>query len=149
MKKTIKIADEIFSQFCLAYKNRNLNELLGLCSSNINMWGTGLDEYRVGLKEVELQVTRDWSQAEKSEIKILSFLPISQGNLWSAALCQANITVHQQEYIFDHLRGSIILNKEQGKWKILHMHASFPDMRNPENTSFPLNNLDLSTGNSL
>ena len=45
-----KPAKELFNQFCKGYKNRDLSALLNLFTQRINMWGTGLDEYRVGLK---------------------------------------------------------------------------------------------------
>ncbi len=131
-------ANELLKQFCEGYKSRDLKALLQLFTKNTNMWGSGLDEYRVGLKEVEEQLKREWSQSEKGEITVLSFVPAPADALWSAALCQAKITIAGREHIFEHLRGTIVIEKENGAWKISHMHASFPDYRNPENGSFPV-----------
>lgn len=136
----ISPAEHLFRQFCDSYKKRDLTALMPLFSSTINMWGTGIDEYRVGLKQVEEQLKRDWSQAEKSEMEIVSFIPTTNGELWAAAICNARITIDGQEHVFQHLRGTLIIEKELGTWKIAHMHASFPDYRNPENGSFPVNN---------
>ena len=136
----LRPAEKLFKQFCESYKNRELQKLLALFANDIQMWGTGIDEYRKGLQEVELQLKRDWSQAEKSEIHIVNFLPTPENALWAAALCQAKITVNHQEYIFDDLRGTIYVDLEDEQWKISHMHASFPDYRNAEQSSFPLNN---------
>lgn len=132
-------AEQIFNQFCEGYKQRNLTALLNLFTKNVNMWGSGLDEYRVGLKEVEEQLKRDWSQSEKGEIEVVSFVPTPQDALWAAAVCNAKITIAGKEHIFEHLRGTLIVEKENGSWKISHMHASFPDYRNVENGSFPIN----------
>ena len=104
------------------------------------MWGTGIDEYRVGIKEVEKQLVRDWSQSDTGEIKIESFVPASENASWCAAVCTGIITLNGQEHVFEHLRGTIIAEKEDGIWKISHMHASFPDIRNAKNNSFPLLN---------
>lgn len=134
-----KLAEDMFNQFCDGYRNRDLTFLLNLFSKNIHMWGSGLDEYRVGLQEVEEQLKRDWSQSEKGEIKVISFVTTAMDALWTAAICQANIIIDGKEHIFEHLRGTIVIEKENGAWKISHMHASFPDYRNAENGSFPVN----------
>ncbi len=134
-----KLAEEIFNKFCEGYKNRDLAILLNLFTKNINMWGSGLDEYRVGLKQIEEQLKRDWSQSEKCEIVVVSFVPTPADAVWTAALCNAKISIDGKEHIFEHLRGTIIIEKENGAWKISHMHASFPDYRNAENGSFPVN----------
>jgi hypothetical protein len=79
-----------------------------------------------------------WSQSEKSEIAVVSFVPTPADALWTAAVCQAKITIDGQEHIFENLRGTIIIENENGVWKISHMHASFPDYRNAEQGSFPV-----------
>jgi ketosteroid isomerase-like protein len=124
-----------------------LDKKPGLCrvfafynSLNINMWGSGIDEYRVGLKQVEEQLNRDWSQSEKAEIEVVSFISTPADALWAAALCNAKITIDGNEHVFEQLRGTIVIEKENDTWNISHMHASFPDYRNAENGSFPVNN---------
>ena len=133
-----KLAEKIFYKFCEGYMTRDLSALLNLFTKNINMWGSGLDEYRVGLKQVEEQLKRDWSQSEKSEIEVLSFVPTPIDALWTAAICNAKVTIDGNEHIFEHLRGTLVIEKENGTWKISHMHASFPDYRNADNGSFPV-----------
>lgn len=132
-----KIAEKLFLQFCEGYKKRDLPYLLTLFTQQCNIWGSGLDEYRVGLKELELQFKRDWSQSEKGEIEPVSFVKTAADAHFAAAVCNAKITINQEEHVFPHLRGTITIEKENGVWKIAHMHASFPDYRNAENASFP------------
>lgn len=131
------LAEYLFNQFCERYKSRDMSALLDLFSSNITMWGTGLDEYRVGLTQVEEQLKRDWSQSEKGAIEVISFVPTATDAKWAAAVCHARITIDGKEYVFEELRGTIVIDKENEKWKISHMHASFPDYRNAQNGSFP------------
>ena len=139
MKKlAMNPAQVLFAKFCEAYKKRHLPDILNLFSQNINMWGSGIDEYRVGLKEVSEQLQRDFSQSEKAEIEVVSFVPVAANAPWAAAQCTAKITLNGTEHLFEHLRGTVIVEKEKGEWKISHMHASFPDYRNAENASFPL-----------
>ena len=45
MKTQETNAEKLFKQFCEGYKNRDLKYVLSLFSKNINMWGSGLDEY--------------------------------------------------------------------------------------------------------
>ena len=134
-----KLAEKLFRQFCEGYQKRDLTGLLKLFTKKTNMWGTGADEYRVGLKDVEEQLKRDWSQSDSGEILIQSFVPTPADSLWVAAVCTGKIRVKGEEFVFTDLRGTIVIELEDGEWKISHMHASFPDFRNPENGSFPIN----------
>lgn len=131
-------AEKLLIAFCEGYQKRDLPFLLNLFTQNTNLWGSGIDEYRVGLAQVSEQLQRDWNQSETGEINIVRFVTTSQ-NTWTAALCQAKITIEGKEHIFEDLRATITIEKEDGIWKISHMHASFPDYRNPENGSFPIN----------
>ena len=131
-------AKQLFKQFCDAYKKHDLNALLKMMTSDINMWGSGIDEYRVGLLDVETQLKRDWSQSEKAEIEVVSFVPAPEEAVWSEAICHAKVTIDGLRCSFPDLRGTIIVAKEKGEWKIAHMHASFPDYRNADNGSFPV-----------
>lgn len=133
-----KYAEKLFIDFCDGYKNRDLSTLQSLFTNKINMWGTGPDEHRVGLEQVKVQLKRDFSQSEKSEIEVVAFVPTPIDALWAAALCNGKITINGKTHCFENLRGTIIIEKEDGIWKISHMHASFPDYRNAENSSFPV-----------
>ena len=139
MKIPERPAEQLFRQFCEAYKKRDLPFLLSLFTRNSNMWGSGLDEYRENLKEIEIQLLRDWTQSDQSEIKIIKFVPTSQDAFWAAAICNAHVMIDGIKHSFEHLRGTLIAEKEDGTWKIAHTHCSFPDYRNAENSSFPVN----------
>lgn len=112
---------------------------LQLFTVNSNQWGTAEDEYLKGINDIQKQLERDWGQSEKSEIHIQSFVEFPLDANWAAAVCQVRITTGGKEHIFDHLRGTIIIERENDIWKIAHMHASFPDYRNEAGSSFPLN----------
>ena len=130
-------AIQLLEQYCEAYKQRDLPTILKIFTKDCNVWGTAIDEYRVGLEALETQHYRDWSQSDKNEIRIVSFIPTSIDAHFAAAICKAVITIDGKEHIFDHLRGTIGVSKEDGVWKIAHMHASFPDFRNAQDESFP------------
>ncbi|SRR5579883_156960 len=128
----------IFKEFCSLYKKRDLNGLLAIFTENCNLWGTAIDEYRVGLNQIEAQLKRDWSQSEKGELEIVKFVTTPREASWAAAVCNAKLMIDGREHFFEHLRATISIEKEQGIWKIAHMHASFPDFRNAPNHSFPV-----------
>lgn len=130
-------AVQLLEQYCEAYKQRNLAAILNMFTKDCALWGTALDENRVGLKALEMQHQRDWSQSDKNEIRIISWATLPSEALFAAAICEAVITIKGVEHIFEHLRGTIGIAQEEGVWKIAHMHASFPDFRNKENESFP------------
>ncbi len=132
-------AEQLFLQFCEGYKNRDLAYLLNLFTLNATLWGSGIDEYRLGLNQIQTQLERDWAQSEQGMIEVVSFVSNSDNSLWTAALCNAQISIAGVTHIFAELRGTIILKQVDNQWKIAHMHASFPDYRNAENGSFPIN----------
>lgn len=133
-----KPAEKLFRQFCEFYTARDLKAVLQLCSENITLWGTGKDEQRTGIAEMEVQLRRDWSQSTFATLELISFLPSLDDSLWAAGLCKTQLNIDGKDYVFENLRGSIVLAEEKGKLKIIHMHASFPDLRNPEAGSFPV-----------
>ena len=132
------IAEKLLEQFCDGYKRRDLEFLLSLFTQDITSWGTAPDEYIQGLEQMKRHLQRDWEQSEKSEIRIISFVPSTYEAPWAAAFCQAVVTIDGQEHIFDQLRGTIVIEQEDGVWKIAHTHASFPDFRGVEDSSFPV-----------
>ena len=131
------IAVKLLEQYCDAYKKRDLASILQLFTEHCNVWGTAPDEYRVGHADLKTQHERDWGQSEKGEIKIVSIVPNAIDAPWAAIIANAKVTIDGQEYIFEHLRGTVVLAKEEGQWKISHMHCSFPDYRSQTNQSFP------------
>tara|TARA_B100000949_G_C13843721_1_gene269727 strand:- start:5 stop:430 length:426 start_codon:yes stop_codon:yes gene_type:complete len=139
-KPTQLIAKELLQQFCDFYKERNLDGILSLLSTDVNMWGTGIDECRKGLDECKSQLLRDWSQSEYGQIIIDSFANFEDDACWAAAICHAIVKINGTEHKFEHLRGTITIKNENGHWKIRHMHSSFPDYRNNEASSFPSTN---------
>src|SRR5258708_4840518 len=107
-----KVAEQLFNKFCEGYKKRDISSLLKLFTKNTNMWGTGIDEYRVGIKQVEEQLKRDFRQSEQGEIEIVSFVPAPTDALWAAAVCTGKVTVDGQQHVFKDLRGTIVIENE-------------------------------------
>ena len=130
-------AYQLLEQYCDGYNRRDLTFLSSLFTQECNVWGSGPDEYRVGINALEMQHQRDWAQSEKGEIQIVSYISPPDDAPWAAMIGRAIITIGGVVHQFDHLRGTITLAQENGLWKIAHMHASFPDFRNAPGGSFP------------
>lgn len=135
---TTKIAQELMQSFCAAYEERNAPKLLSLFTEKACILGSAEDEIRVGKMEIQESFKRDWSQSEKVEIQIESFIPAPDEAEWATAICNTTIIVKGETHHFKNLRSTLVLSKEEGPWKIAHIHASFPDQRNPEGGSFPI-----------
>ncbi|WP_131780998.1 nuclear transport factor 2 family protein [Legionella gresilensis] len=134
----LSTSEKLFKNFCDSYKHRDLPHILSLFTENATLWGTGIDEYRYGLKEIEEQLLRAWSQSEDSEITIINFNPAPAHSFWASANCSAKLWIDGQTYILEHLRVTICIDEEDQTWKIAHLHASFPDFRNPRDSAFPI-----------
>ncbi len=131
-------AHRLFLEFCKAYTERDLQKTLSLFSKKAHLWGTGEDESRQGLVEIEAQLKRDWSQSETGKLEIISWIePVSEEALWAAGVCRATVVIEGVSHVLENLRGTIMIEKEEGLWKISHSHASFPDVRQSTGESFP------------
>lgn len=75
---------------------------------------------------------------KKANSRLYLFFSTRTDALWAAATLNAAITIDGALHHLKDLRGTIIIEQESGIWKIAHMHASFPDYRNPEGGSFSI-----------
>ncbi|KTD66982.1 MULTISPECIES: nuclear transport factor 2 family protein [Legionella] len=124
--KQLTVAQQLFKRFCYGYNERDLNYLRSLFSNDITMWGTGIEDYRIGTAQIEEQFLRDWQQYDDSQIKLLTFSPIPPNSYWASALCEVQIWIESKNYDFQNLRGTICIDLENDVWKITHLHISFP-----------------------
>ena len=63
---TEKAVVAFLDAFTGAYKRRDMDALMALIApdDDVFMFGTGIDEKRIGPEEFRLQAERDWSQME-------------------------------------------------------------------------------------
>lgn len=137
-KNTSSPAEELCEQYCTAYSTRDLPRVVNLFTEQSQLWGTAADEFRQGLHAIEEQHQRDWQQSEHSSIRVIKYHnALSNGN-WVVADFAVDLQINGQHHHFEDLRGTIITVQTEKGWKIAHMHASFPDYRNPNENSFPV-----------
>lgn len=134
---TMGAVETIIKKLTEAYKARNLNAVMECFASddNVTLIGTGVDEKRVGLEQIRIQVERDWAQTESIE---MSFFPKSISAVGSIAWAFAdgafNIRVDGQTMVLP-ARVSFVLENRGGQWLIVHAHFSTPTAGQEEGSS--------------
>lgn len=104
---------------------------------DVVMYGTGADEKRVGLVEIQAQVERDWSQSEAVSVTFGWTSISAAGSVaWVAADGACNVKTGGQEMTLP-ARITVVLEKRGVQWLIVHFHFSFPAAAQVEGESFP------------
>lgn len=122
-----------------AYATRNLTTLRRIFATDqdVIMYGTGADEKRVGLAEIELQAQRDWSQSDSSEVRYGWTSISSAGDVaWAATDAEFVIGAGGQTFSLP-ARITFVLEKRNGAWLIVQSHFSFPSASQEEGKAFP------------
>jgi ketosteroid isomerase-like protein len=129
----------ILEQFKQAYEQRNMEHLLALFASDPDVVtiGTGADEKRVGLAEIQMQVERDWAQSEATSLEWgWSSVSAAGSVAWVAADAVGSIKVGGQEMHLP-LRITFVLEHRGDRWLFVQMHTSIPALEETEGESFP------------
>ncbi|HWQ13180.1 MAG TPA: nuclear transport factor 2 family protein [Roseiflexaceae bacterium] len=123
----------------VAYADRDMDALVAACvpDADLSMFGTGADERRVGLSEVQAQAMRDWGQSEAASFSLPWRHISGAGNVaWVAAEGSASVRAGGQDMSLP-IRMTTVFERRDGRWLLAHMHASVPFMAQEEGQSFP------------
>jgi len=138
-KKTEAAVEAVLDQMSKAYAQRDMDLLLSVFAPDpdVVMYGTGADEKRVGLAEVEAQAERDWSQSEATGITY-EWTSISAAGpvAWVASDAVFHLEGGGQRFDLP-ARGTAVLEKRDDEWLIVQAHFSFPSGGQSEGESFP------------
>ena len=123
------------------YKLGNVNRLTAaFYKENVSLIGTAVDEVRVGVEEVQYQFQRDIEQTSFRDVSLSEPQIFLHGNI-SYVICNLIFigeTIEGEDFAMKG-RYSAMLEKNDGKWLILHVHCSVPDYDVSEGESFPGN----------
>jgi uncharacterized protein (TIGR02246 family) len=121
-----------------AYKTRNLEAFMTCFApdSDVVVYGTGADEKRIGPEQIRFQVERDWSQSESAEMAFTWRTIEAAGDVAWAALDGAFNVRAGGQAISLPARASVVFEKRDGKWIIVHSHFSTPPASQEEGRSF-------------
>ena len=124
-----------------SYKLGNVNRLTAaFYKENVSLIGTAVDEVRVGIEEVRYQFQRDIEQTSFRDVSLSEPQIFLHGNI-SYVICNLIFigeTIEGEDFAMKG-RYSAMLEKNDGKWLILHVHCSVPDYDVSEGESFPGN----------
>jgi len=130
--------EAVIKALTVAYKTRNLNDLMACFApdSDVVLYGTGVDEKRIGPEQIRFQIERDWAQTDSIEMSF-NWSSISAANniAWAAMDGVFNIRAQGQGMTVP-ARASFVLEKRAGKWLIVHSHFSTPAAGQEEGSSF-------------
>ena len=107
---------------------------------NVSLIGTAVDEVRLGIEEVRYQFERDIEQTSFRDVSLSEPQIFLHGNI-SYVICNLIFigeTIEGEDFAMKG-RCSAMLEKNDGKWLILHVHCSVPDYDVSEGESFPGN----------
>lgn len=122
-----------------AYVQRDLALLLSAFAPDpdVVMYGTGADEKRIGLAEIQAQAERDWSQTESAAVTYeWSSISAAGSVAWAATDASFNLKADGQEMTLP-ARLTFVLEKRGEQWIIVQGHFSFPAAGQTEGESFP------------
>jgi uncharacterized protein (TIGR02246 family) len=121
-----------------AYRSRNLADVMACFApdSDAVLIGTGGDERRVGPEEIRLQVERDWGQTDAAEMAFSWKSIGAAGDVaWAALQGAFNVTAGGQALSVP-IRCSLVFERRDGRWLIVHSHYSVPAAGQEEGSSF-------------
>lgn len=126
-------------QFLDAYARRDKEQLMDLFAPDPDLLliGTGVDEKRVGRSEVETQVNRDWAQSEYAFFELVDYQLSGAGPVvWFVADMVANAQTAGESVRF-MVRQTMIFERREDRWLIVHIHTSMPSLQQDWGESFP------------
>jgi ketosteroid isomerase-like protein len=136
--KTEEAVLAVLKRMAEGYSKRDLDGILALFlpDPDVIMYGTGADEKRVGLSEVEAQVKRDWAQSEATSM-VLDWHSISAAGpvAWMAADMAFKAKVGGDEITLPG-RLTTVLERRGEDWLIAQAHFSFPAGGQAQGQSF-------------
>lgn len=137
--KTEAAVKAVLDKFAETYAKRDWNSMRACFASDpdVVMYGTGADEKRIGLMQIQAQAERDWSQTEAGTIAYKWTSVSAAGSVaWAAVDGAFNLKVEGQEMTFP-ARITFVLEKRDDKWLIVQSHFSLPAAGQEEGESVP------------
>jgi ketosteroid isomerase-like protein len=127
------------NEMAAAYASRSTRRLAAVIAPDpdVVMYGTGLDEKRLGRDGILTQAQRDWSQTDSASFRIDWHAISAAGPVaWIAAdIAFVLVAGGQSMELLGRLTS--VLEKRGDTWLIVQAHYSFPAAGQQEGESFP------------
>lgn len=109
-----------------SFRNRDLKAFSECFApdADVVLYGTGADEKRIGPEEIRTQVERDWAQSESAAM-LFDWTSVSAAGsvAWVAIDGAFKFRADGQDGTIP-VRVSIVMEKRDGRWLIVHAHFS-------------------------
>jgi ketosteroid isomerase-like protein len=139
--KTEAAVLETMNKWLTTYRNRDINGLMSTLSADddIFLFGTGIDEKRIGREEFKFQAERDWEQMDELNFDLTWYTISAEGPVaWMAADATGSGTAGGQQIEFP-LRFTGVFKQEGGdEWRLIQSHVSLPAGGQEEGNSVPV-----------
>ena len=142
MKADIKTETEVMAvikQFVESFTKKDLESNLALYApdADVVLIGTGVDEKRVGLIEIEAEERRAFAQSDEHSIHLDWYSVSAAGSVaWLASNGSIQARIGGQEISFP-VRLTFVLENREGRWLIMQVHGSLPAVGQKEGDSWP------------
>ncbi len=113
-----------------AYCGRQWDEMVRHIARNFTMFGTAVDEVALNREQALALLRREFDQAPDpigSTLKKMEVFLLSPGAALIMIALDVTMISRQQQISMDNHRSSILMLKEEGRWKVAHGHWSSPD----------------------
>lgn len=139
-RKTEAAVLAVMDKWLQSYQERDLEGLMSYVSpdGDLFLFGTGIDEKRIGRDEFKAQAERDWAQTEElafnfSEHRISAAGPVA----WVASEGMGKGKAGGQEFEFP-LRMTAVFEQQGDKWYMVQSHVSLPAPAQEAGDSVPV-----------
>jgi ketosteroid isomerase-like protein len=130
----------VMDQWMKSYQERDLEGLMSQVSpdDDIFLFGTGIDEKRIGRDEFKAQARRDWAQTEAlafnlNERRVSAARPVA----WIASEGLGKGKAGGQEFEFP-FRMTAVFEQKGDRWYMVQGHVSLPAPAQEEGDSVPV-----------
>jgi ketosteroid isomerase-like protein len=137
--KTGAAVKSVLDKVAEGYAKRDLALLQAAFAPDpdVVMYGTGADEKRIGLAEIQVQAERDWSQTEAAAVTFGWTSVSAAGSVaWVATDAALNLKAGGQDMNLP-VRITFVLERRGEDWLIVQAHFSLAASTQVEGESFP------------
>jgi len=138
--KTEAAVVAVLDRFMETYQKRDIDGLMALFAPDDDqiMFGTGIDEKRIGRDQIRFQAERDWSQTEALAFNFTWRQVSAAGPVaWVAAEGLGEGKAGGQAIQFP-VRMTAVLEQRGDEWILVQSHVSLPAPGQEEGDSVPV-----------
>ncbi|HET9476575.1 MAG TPA: adenylate/guanylate cyclase domain-containing protein [Dehalococcoidia bacterium] len=130
----------VLERLAEAYNSRDGDAVMAVYADDADLvlFGSGVDERCIGRREVRAQFERDMAQSESAEMKRTWASVSASGPVaWAACEYMASWRAGGQSGVIPLVRWTVVMERRQGRWLIVHMHVAIPPSEQAEGQSWP------------